>query len=150
MRCVPGDYPAPHESTRKRRARAGSNSNKHAKLPERKKKRGKGSAQLRRLNKGDGEERAYPATECFERVHRLFIARPVFAKLGRARRARRGCWQRVKGRVRVFAITLHVADFLVELQIIRLQTSDFGPQFRDYLELFAKFLHEKVPGEPPY
>jgi len=42
--------------------------------------------------------------------------------------------------VRIFAIALHVANFFVELQIVRLQTSDLGPQFRDYLELLAKFL----------
>jgi hypothetical protein len=44
--------------------------------------------------------------------------------------------------VRIFTITLHVADFLVELHVIRLQTSDLGAQFRDYLELLAKFLRE--------
>ncbi len=42
--------------------------------------------------------------------------------------------------MRIFTITLHVADFLVELQIICLQTPDLGAQFRDYLELLAKFL----------
>lgn len=42
--------------------------------------------------------------------------------------------------MRILAIALHVANFFVELQIVRLQTSDLGPQFRDYLELLAKFL----------
>jgi hypothetical protein len=85
---------------------------------------------------------AYPAAECFEWVHCLFITRAVFVELDRARRACGGRWQRVKRRVRIFTVTLHVADFLVKLQIIRLQTSDLGAQFRDYLELLAKFLRE--------
>jgi hypothetical protein len=127
MRCVRGDYPAPHESTRKRHARAGSNLNKHAQLPIIKNEKGKFQPSCGGCTKGWWIERAYPATECFERVHRFFIARTVFAELARARCARRGCRQGVEGRVRVFAIALHVANFLVEFQVIRLQTSDLGP-----------------------
>lgn len=83
----------------------------------------------------------HPTTECLERVHGLFVARAVFSQLARARRARGRGRQRVERRVRVgLAVALHVADLLVEFEVVGLEAPDLGAQLRDHLELFAEFL----------
>jgi hypothetical protein len=69
----------------------------------------------------------HPTTECFERVHGLFVARAVFVQLGRARSARGRGWERVERRMRVvLAVALHVADLLVEFEIVGLEAPDLG------------------------
>ncbi len=38
------------------------------------------------------------------------------------------------------AVALHVADLLVEFEVVGLEAPDLGAQLRDHLELFAEFL----------
>ena len=95
--------------------------------------------------KGLAASATHPTTECLERVHRLFVARAVLVQLGRARRGSGRRRERVERRVRVvLAVALHVADLLVELEIVGLEAPDLGAQLRDHLGLFAEFLRGGV------
>ena len=83
----------------------------------------------------------HATAERLERVHGLLIARTVPAELACARHARGRGREGVERRVcAVLTIALHVADLLVELEVVRLETADFGAQLGDHLELFAELL----------
>ena len=72
--------------------------------------------------------KTHATAECLERVHSLLIARTVLAELACAtlRAAGRG-WERVERRMRaILAVALHVADLLVELEIVGLEAADLG------------------------
>lgn len=86
---------------------------------------------------------AYPPTECFERVHRLFVSRVIFTHIIGA--TGRGRWQGVKLRSRrsrpsLFSIALHVSHFFIQLKIVCLQIFHLCPEIRNDLELFAQLL----------
>ena len=88
-----------------------------------------------------GATQTHATAECLEGVHRLFVARAVFAELACARRARGRRRERVeRGVCAVLAVALHVADLLVELEVGGLEAADLGAQLGDHLELFAELL----------
>ena len=70
----------------------------------------------------------HPTTECLERVHGFFVARAVFVQLAGARRGRGRGRESVERRMRavVLAVALHVADLLVEFEIVGLEAPDLG------------------------
>ena len=63
-------------------------------------------------------------------VHHLIIRCTVFAKLGVE-----------QGVHAVLQVAQHVVDLLIELEVVKLEATDFGMEFGDHLELFVELLH---------
>lgn len=85
----------------------------------------------------------YPTAENFERIHCLFVPRPILADIVRS--VVRICRKRVQrpshSRARSLRpITLHVPHFLVELKVVTLEGTNVCPEVCYDLVLFSQLL----------